>query len=648
MQWEVVTSVKRFQEVVGSWPTDIACDVETGQDTYLMGVSFSNGKSAIYIQVHSYIDGVFRAITSDLVSTLPLLLASKRFIGHNFTYDKTWLKKHWGWDSTWIADTRLMWHLSSAPAGPLPYGLKDAQTDLLGWETANDIEMIEHLKAKGVKLVPKERWGKYYYIADLQVIAKYACLDTLSTALIHAKLTPFFDYHDYWPMLCDIMAYNELLEVNTTLGVRVDVPALQRANKRLIEARDGAMKRVRKLLAAPIADLEAYWAETKALGYKSAHHKERFLASPEKWPKFNWNSDVQKRELFYKILKNPIVYLTDNKLPSTNADSVKQMTGEWVQAYLKYEKNNTLVTNYTSSYLSSIRSGRLHPGFNICGTVSYRLSGFKPYLLNAPFDERLVMKTIVCDPGYIGLHADFKAIEPAMTAHYTEDPSLLKVFKLGLGDIYLDLALVLFPYDKELQNGYNPNIPVTKAIKERFARQRKIAKVIQLAVQYTGTKKTVAKNLTKEGIPTTEEQAADYVRAYWSKFRRVAEFNYQLKEVNRKQKHLRNVIGRIIRVPDPEYKDLSNRFIQSSAHDCLVRWVLIISRLVKERSIIMQPMLIDCHDSTSWQVKKEQLSDAKALFTDALKELNESLGLIVPVEVEMKTFTSFAGLKNDE
>src|SRR6185369_16011046 len=97
-------------------------------------------------------------------------------------------------------------------------------------------------------------------------------------------------------------------------------------------------------------------------------------------------------------------------------------------------------------------------------------------------------------------------------AHYSGDPTLLKVFRDGLGDVYLDLALEMFPHDKELRDGYNPRAPITSHVKERFAKQRKIAKVIQLAVAYTGTKKTVAKNLSKEGIPTTEEEADRLVK----------------------------------------------------------------------------------------------------------------------------------------
>jgi DNA polymerase I-like protein with 3'-5' exonuclease and polymerase domains len=294
-----------------------------------------------------------------------------------------------------------------------------------------------------------------------------------------------------------------------------------------------------------------------------------------------------------------------------------------------------------------VDDSHLHPGFNICGTVSYRLSGFKPYLLNAPFDESQILRHLRCDEGYIGVHADLSAIEPTITAHYSEDPALQKVFGKGLGDVYLDLALELFPRDQELKEGYNPHVPITKAVKSRFEKQRKIAKVIQLAVQYTGTGHTVARNLNKDGVPTTLAQADGYVRAYWRKFHKVHEMNVRLREINRKEGHLRNVIGRIIQVPDPEYKDLPNRFVQSSAHDVLVLWVLEIYRLCKERAIGIKPILLDCHDSTSNQVPEHQAEALEGVYKEALTNINTELGLSVTIKMEMKRFKDLGGLKGD-
>lgn len=643
--WEVITDEERLKTVLATYKEGpIACDVETfgldPRDGRLLGTSISfrlsgNAFRSLYIPRWVHTDGFWETRSDELLLSW---LKGKPLVGHNFTYDKKWLT-----DTTWIADTRIMWHLASAPAGPHRYGLKQAQTELLGWTTRGDEELSLQVSSRGGSLKKGD-----HYLADVEVLGKYACLDTYSTLLVYEKLKPFFDYYEYWDILKKRMDYNELLELNTSLGIKVNVEGLKKAAKRLTSSRDAAMKRVNKQLAGAIDSLEHDWLDRRLAAYKRDYNRKRLLDHPEEWQRFNWNSDKDKRELFYDKLGNEVIYMTDGGLPSTNSDSVKQMKGAWVESYLKYEKANTLVSSFALPYLGSLRGDRLHPGFNICGTVSYRLSGFKPYLLNAPFDERLIMKNFVCDEGWVGVHADLASIEPAIMAHYSGDPTLLKVFRDGLGDVYLDLALEMFPHDKELRDGYNPRAPITSRIKERFAKQRKIAKVIQLAVAYTGTKKTVAKNLTKEGIPTTEEEADRLVKAYWKKFRKVAEFNYQLRQVNRRDKHLRNVVGMIIRVPDPEYKDLPNRFYQSSAHCFLEVWVARIYSLCKERGIEIQPVLLDCHDSTSNVTLKGQHHALKQVYQDALDLTNTSLGLSVPIRCEMKLFHTLAGLKGQD
>lgn len=643
--------MQEFIEITRKWDSVIACDIET-HPSCILGVSLAslNTGEAIYIPLRVYdktTNTFLEYADKSLSSSLGNWLTDYRLVGHNFTYDKTHLDKQYGVNTKWIADTRIMWHLASAPAGPRPYGLKDAQVEILGMQEKGSVELKHNIKLNGGK-----GDGSDMHLADLEVLAKYAALDAYSTIQLYSALSPFFERHDYWWMLEQMMQYNLLLQRNTDEGVLVDVEGLEKAHNRLLRTKEAAKKRFYKELENEIRSLERDWADRRIAEYKRESNKTWYENHPEKWERFNLNSDAHKRELFFEKLGHTPLAFTEGGKPSVDGDSIKRLSGNFVEAYLKYEKANTLSTNFSGPYLSSvIRSvygNRLHPGFNICGTVSYRLSGFKPYLLNAPFDEKAILKNFKCDEGYIGVHADLSAIEPTVTAHYSEDPSLLKVFRDGLGDIYLDLALELFKTDKELHYGYNPNIPITAEIKERFAKQRKVAKVIQLAVQYTGTKHTVSKNLTKEGIPTTVEQADEYVKAYWRKFDAVRKFNYQLREVNRKNGYLRNITGRIIRVPDPEYKDLPNRFVQSSAHDILILWVLSIYGRCKEEGIKIKPVLLDCHDSTSNQVPKEQAERLRQIYASTLDVLNKELGLCVKIKAESKFFTTLAGLKNEE
>lgn len=586
-------------------------------------------------------------------------------IGHNYTYDKMWIDHVLGIDSNWCADTRLMWHIASAPAGPRPYGLKDAQVEVLGWEARGDKELDEQVKARGGKLSNGD-----HYLADVGTLGHYACLDAYSTALLYNSLKPFYDKHDYWWMLEKMVQYSWLLQECTTAGVQVDVAKLEEQVSILANMKEAYTAQFMELAAPHINKLERMWREDRAAKYTVDAARQRFLSNWDMQKKFKLSSDKDKRELFYDILRLPVIGTTESGKPSTSVDSIilaskgEQEVKPIIEAFREAEQAETLLNSFARPWLGSVQGGRLHPRFNPCGTVSYRLSGFKPYLLNAPFDEKELMSCLKCDEGWTGVHADYVSVEPAVTAHYSQDPSLLKVFRDGLGDVYLDLALTLFPGDKELKNGYDPLAPITSAVKEKFKKQRSVAKVIQLAVQYTGTEYTVQKNLVQSGFEMSLSEAKELVNAYWKHFHKVKVMNEALFMRFDKQGFLRNAVGRIIQVPTAvrlkkrdgttwdkpirRYKDLPNRFIQSSAHDLLSFWVIGINALCKERNVRAVPLLIDCHDSTSWQCPREQVDALQGIFIDALTQLNEEVKLSVPIKMEMKTFQTLAGLKGEE
>lgn len=657
--------------------TDMVLDVETfGTDPLhgkLLGISLSDIKNStlgVYIAIQWYDHKTSTWHVNPDLKAITLLLRDRfkaiTFIGHNYAYDKTWIDMFFGISSTWKACTRLMWHMASAPSGPRGYGLKDAQIEVLKWAKKGSDELEAQVVARGGKI---KEGG--HYLADLSVLGHYACLDAASTAMLYNHLVPFFDQYDYWDMLSKMVEYSWLLQQNTACGVKVDSTRLESILCTLTDTMKASETAFMEAMAVPIARIERHWKEHRATQYRIDFAKQKFLASWELQKKFKMSSNKDKQELFYEELKLPVMAETDGGQPSTGVDAIKAAIVAKGDADLErigdlydtYESCETLINSFVKPWLGSTTNGRLHPRFNPCGTVSYRLSGFKPYLLNAPFDEHEVMSCLTCNEGWEGVHADFASIEPAVTAHYSQDPNLLKIFRDGKGDVYLDLARTLFPTDTALQQGYDPGVQTTSEVKETFKKQRKIAKIIQLAVQYTGTKYTVSKNLNFAGVPTTLAEADELVKAYHKHFHKVTVMNEVLFRKFERDGYLRNVVGRVIRVPKTvaikkkdgsiwekpiRYKDLPNRFIQSSAHDLLTFWVLIISRLIKERGVTAKPVIIDCHDSTSWQAPKHQVHMLEAIFIDALTELNETVRMTVPVKIEMKRFTTLAGLKGDE
>lgn len=587
-------------------------------------------------------------------------------IGHNYSYDKAWIDHVIGIDSKWHACTRLMWHMASAPSGPRGYGLKDAQLEVLGWTEKGSTELEAQIVARGSSI---KAGG--HYLADKEVRGHYACLDTASTAALYNELSRFFDDHRYWWMLEKMMRYSWLLHMNTVYGVNLDRKKLTSTLVMLEDTAKASEAQFMEILKTPIERMERSWREHRATRYTFKHAREKFLASWELQNKYKLTSDKSNRELFYEELKLKPMQETPGGLPSVAMDAItasiaasgKSELKEIGELYEQYSKSTHLITSFVKPWLQGSLDGRIHPGFNPCGTVSYRISGRKPYFLNAPFDEKEVMSCLTCDEGWEGVHADFSSIEPCVTAHYSQDPNLLKVFRDGKGDVYLDLALSLFPTDTELARLYRPEESISSEVKEALKKQRKIAKIIQLAVQYTGTEWTVSKNLTFAGVPTTRIEAREMVQSYHKHFYKVRVMDEVLFKRFERDGYLRNAVGRIIRVPTVlrirkkdgtywdkphRYKDLPNRFIQSSAHDLLSFWVLIIDRMLQERHITAKPVLLDCHDSTSWQAPKEQIEGLEQVFKDALTELNETVKMSVPVKMEMKRFTTLAGLKGSE
>lgn len=105
----------------------------------------------------------------------------------------------------------------------------------------------------------------------------------------------------------------------------------------------------------------------------------------KKW-QFNWNSTAQLRELLYDKLGLKASVVTDRGEPSTNEDALIEMSEqhEIPKLMLELRKIDTL-NNMFIKKLPDMRGrdGTVHPSFNLCGTVTGRMSSENPKLLFA-------------------------------------------------------------------------------------------------------------------------------------------------------------------------------------------------------------------------------------------------------------------------
>jgi DNA polymerase I-like protein with 3'-5' exonuclease and polymerase domains len=648
MKWKVVSDLAELTEITAHVRTPIACDIETKgkyprtPSTNLIGFSFSSnelvGFDAIYVPLVDSSIGK---------SAMASPLSKWKLVGHNRAFDKNWIDYTFGINSNWEFDTRLGWQLSDREDLMHGFSLGKLQTDLLGWPESKKTILDAQIKARGGEP------GKDIWMADLPLIAEYACYDAHSTYLGYKKLLPFFEKYSYLPYIQNRMAYDDMLRRYEEQGIPLSSKALLQAKSHYEQASATTKTELRTQYAPDIEALESELSYSKSKKGSAMLKTEkgrvnRNLNIYRYHRDFNPGSTQQRAVLLYDKWGLPITEVTEKGAPSTAADVIRryQHPGAQLFARIIKELDNA---KYCKMYLESIdEQGSIHPPLNICGTVSGRLACFSPNTLNPPFKEELIMQAFTVPDEYEGgIHADLKAVEPCLTAHYSDDETLLKVFRDGLGDIYLDLALEIFPDHIELQHEYNPQSKDIDEAKKKFKSLRDICKIIHLALQYTGTQYTIARQLTFNGYPTTPQEALRHVRAYWRKFKKVEEFGQKLKKLYDKQGYVVNAAGRVIFIPDRFKKDLLNRFIQSGGHDVLVMWVMEICRLSKERDVILRPWLPDTHDATTFFYPPGRYDDAKEIYEEALKTVNKTLELEVEVKCDIKKVTTLANIKND-
>jgi len=648
MKWAIISEVAELSEVLAHIQSPIACDIETkGKyprtvENYLLGISLASdelqGYDSIYIPI--------KPANRELRDFLAPFLANAWLVGHNRAFDKNWIDFTFNINSQWRFDTRIGWQLSDAD---LPHGfpLGKLQTDLLNWPVSKKDILDNQIIARGGQS------GKDIYLADLALIAEYACYDAHSTYLGYKKLAPFFFTYEYMPYLQRIMAYDDRLRRYEEQGIPIDKEALEYAKEFYIKASNKTKSELRETYKEDIEQLESELSYKRTIkdlaGLKTEKGRINRNLSVYRYHKdFNPGSTQQRAILLYDKWGLPVTETTEKGQPSTAADVIRRYDHPGAQLFARIikELDNE---KYCRMYLNAIdNSNLIHPPLNICGTVSGRLACFNPNTLNPPFNEELIMRSFTVPTGFEGgIHADLRAVEPCLTAHYSDDPTLLKIFRDGLGDIYLDLALKLFEDDKSLQSAYNPNIPITEEVKKTFKIQRDIAKPIHLALQYTGTHYTVSRQLTAKGHPTTPNQALRYIKTYWRLFYKVKEFEEKLKSLYKKQGFIVNACGRIIQIPERYMKDLLNRFIQSSGHDILILWVMEIYRLSEERGVILRPWLPDTHDATTFFYRPGEYEKAKEIYLDALKKVNEIIDLDVEIKCDIKQVFTLANIKTD-
>lgn len=278
--------------------------------------------------------------------------------------------------------------------------------------------------------------------------------------------------------------------------------------------------------------------------------------------------------------------------------------------------------------------------------------------------SRNVLRFLRAKPGHKLLYLDFNSVEPTLLAHFSQDPTYMKLYGKGSNPnhcayIYVGSHLSAFQ-DKFLPH-YDLDAPSKEGvsfIKTEYAGDRDVCKNGHLSMQYGAFPKRIHAELgvrdVKSMLPEFEhlpyserpnitlEECEEFHRQYWQLFRQVKAYTRELEEEwKRNSGYIVNGRGRPLPLFKMDTKDLLSRMIQSTAHDYLMRYLWHINLLRKSQGVRMRPWLVDLHDATTWEVPDEAVEEATQLMTEALQNLNNELQLSVQIRGQIKVSQTF-------
>jgi DNA polymerase I-like protein with 3'-5' exonuclease and polymerase domains len=344
------------------------------------------------------------------------------------------------------------------------------------------------------------------------------------------------------------------------------------------------------------------------------------MQEAERTQYFNLGSGKQLAWLLYERLQFPVEIRTESGQPATDEDALMGM-GEVGRQLIQLNEKNKLLQFCNQTLALTSKEGTIHPGFNVPGTLTGRLSGRDPNLQQVPKVGRF-LECWIPRPGKVFLDCDHSALEPVVLAELSRDPGLWAVYGPDAppNDVYLYLGANLpAPVGPAIRAcGYVPEAPTKEAIqraKKEAKQARQIAKSVKLACDYGASANKLREILKLQGIRITEQEAEAMWEAFWETYKGLRIWRRELEAQHRFNKGwVLNGIGRPLGVWEQSVKDLVNRVGQSTGHDIHIMYILIVDELLNQEDIPWTPVIVDFHDQMILEVDTRYADRVKWLM----------------------------------
>jgi len=571
----------------------ISVDTETSSlnplEAELIGISFSYAPNkAFYIPLaHKKIQGLKKEVV--LKKIKPILEdPSIKKVGQNMKYDFIILKNN-GIEVEAIEDTML-----------LSYTL-DAGNNRHNMDTLSEIH-LGHKTISYKELVGTGKKQLNFSDINLEEATKYAAedadvtlrlYDTLLDRVNKEKLNKIYDVFEK-PMIKLLSR----LEIN---GIKVDNLYLKKLSKKFRE-------RLIKM------------------------EKEIYKISGKE---FNIGSPKQLGEIIYNDLKIAKLKKTKKGSLATSAKILEDLalTGhKFPNLILEWRQVSKLKSTYTDALQDHInkKTKRVHTSFLLAATNTGRLASSNPNLQNIPIkttDGKEIRKAFIAEKNNVLISADYNQIEMRILADMADVKELKKAFKNNQ-DIHSLTASQVF------------GVPINK-VNDDFRRK---AKAINFGIIYGITQYGLAKQ-----ISVSNQEALDFINAYFKKFPEIKEYMNSTINTCRKQGYVTNIFGRRIHLRGINDKNFSvrsfqeraaiNAPIQGSAADIIRLAMIKIDKVLEEGKKNKTKMLLQIHDELIFECPQNEETQMKKIIKEAMVSVSTSDHHMfsIPLEVSINS-----------
>jgi DNA polymerase I len=573
--------------------SSIAVDTETSSlnplEADLVGISFSYAPNkAFYIPIaHKKIKSIKKETVIKKIKPI-LEDPSIKKIGQNMKYDFIILKNN-GIEVGPIEDTML-----------LSYTL-DAGNNRHNMDALSDIH-LGHKTISYKELVGTGKKQLNFSDINLEEATKYAAEDADVTLRLYnllldrvnkEKLNKIYDIFEK-PMIKLLSK----LEIN---GIKVDDKYLRELSKKFEER----LKKIEK---------EIYKISGK---------------------EFNIGSPKQLGEIIYNDLKIAKLKKTRKGSLATSAKILEDLalTGhKFPNLVLEWRQISKLKSTYTDALQDHInkKTKRVHTSFLLAATNTGRLASSNPNLQNIPIktmDGKEIRKAFIAEKNNLLISADYNQIEMRILADMADVKELKRAFKNNQ-DIHSLTASQVF------------GVPINK-VNDDFRRK---AKAINFGIIYGITQYGLAKQ-----ISVSNQEALDFISAYFKKFPEIKEYMNSTIKACRKQGYVTNIFGRRIHLRGINDKNFSvrsfqeraaiNAPIQGSAADIIRLAMIKIDKILEEDKKNNVKMLLQIHDELIFECLQKDEVQVKKIIKDAMVSVSTSDHHMfsIPLEVSINS-----------